>query len=137
MKNFENFCLLPRPYFLEEKIFEISTKETCALNPISSHLAPSPPVWVPCLVTSGNIIKTKRTTTTVFCFEYFKNEKYGSSLGGSAETNLISIHEDVGSMTSLSGLWNWHCRELWYRSQTQLRSGFIVTMALAGNSSSN
>ena len=35
----------------------------------------------------------------------------------------------VRSLASLSGLRIWHCRELWYRSQTQL--GSCVAVALA------
>ena len=35
----------------------------------------------------------------------------------------------VRSLTSLSGLWIWHCRELWCRSQTQLQCGVAVAVA--------
>ena len=35
----------------------------------------------------------------------------------------------VWSLTSLSGLRIWHCCELWWRSQTQLRSGVGVPVA--------
>ena len=44
--------------------------------------------------------------------------------------NLTSIHEDVGSiLASLSGLRIWHCRKLWCRSQTWLRSQVAVAVA--------
>ena len=54
-----------------------------------------------------------------------KDSRIGSSRCGSAETHLTSILEDVGSIwASLSGLRIWRCHKLWYRSQTQLGSGF-------------
>ena len=49
---------------------------------------------------------------------------------GSVEMNLISIHEDAGSIpSSLSGLRIQCCRELWCRLQMRLRSGIAVTVA--------
>ena len=49
---------------------------------------------------------------------------------GSAETNLISIHRDAGSISgSLSGLRIWCCCDLWCRSQMRLRSGIAVAVA--------
>ena len=43
----------------------------------------------------------------------------------------------VRSLASLSGLWSWHCPELWCRSQMQLRSGVAVAVAQAGSYSSD
>ena len=37
----------------------------------------------------------------------------------------------VPSLASLSGLRIWRCRELWYRSQTQLGSHVAVAVAVA------
>ena len=45
--------------------------------------------------------------------------------------NLTTIHEDACSIPGLSGLWIWHCRELWYRSQTCLKSYLAVAVAAA------
>ena len=56
--------------------------------------------------------------------KYIKNR---SSHCGSAETNPTSIHK-VRSLASLSGLRIQHCCELWYRSQTQLRSRIAVSV---------
>ena len=56
----------------------------------------------------------------------------GSSHDGSAVTNPISIHEDVGSILALlSGLRIRSCCELWCRSQTGLGSGVAVAVAVA------
>ena len=53
----------------------------------------------------------------------------GSSHRGAGEMNLTSIHEDsVQSLALLSGLRIWYFRELWCRSQTELRSGVAVAM---------
>ena len=50
-----------------------------------------------------------------------------SSLCGVEETNLISIHEDMGLiLASFSGLRTWHCHELQHRSQMGLRSEVAV-----------
>ena len=43
----------------------------------------------------------------------------------------------VPSLASLSGLRIWHCRGLWCRSQTQLRSGVAVALVQAGSCSSD
>ena len=58
--------------------------------------------------------------------------KVRSSYCGSAETNLISIHEDAGSIPP--GLAQWVKdlalpRELWCRSQMWLGSGVAVAVA--------
>ena len=46
-----------------------------------------------------------------------KEFSFGSSHCGAAETNLTSIHEDVGSISaSLGGLGICCCHELWCRS---------------------
>ena len=50
--------------------------------------------------------------------------------------NLTSIHE-VRSLALLSGLRFQRCRELWYRSQTQLGSGVAVAQAQANGYSSD
>ena len=42
--------------------------------------------------------------------------------------NPTSNHEVAGSLALLSGLRIWHCRELWCRSQTQLRSHVVVAV---------
>ena len=43
------------------------------------------------------------------------------------------IHEDLGSVP---GLAQWHCRELWCRSQMLLGSHVAVTVVQAGSCSS-
>ena len=54
---------------------------------------------------------------------------WGSSHGGTAETNLTRIHQDAGSIPgSLSGLRIRCCCELWCGSQTWLRSRIAVAM---------
>ena len=58
-----------------------------------------------------------------------RTNKAGSSRCGSAVMNPTSIHEDrVRSLASLSGLRIWRCRELWCRSQMQLR--FCIAVAV-------
>ena len=43
--------------------------------------------------------------------------------------NPTRNHEVAGSIPDLlSGLTIWHCRELWYRSQTRLGSGIAVAV---------
>ena len=50
-------------------------------------------------------------------------------LSGVAETNPTSIHEDAGLTLALfSGSGIWHCREVWCRSQTWLRSRIAVAV---------
>ena len=44
---------------------------------------------------------------------------------------------EVRSLASLRGLRNWHCRELRYRSQTQLGSYIAAAVAQSGSCSSN
>ena len=57
------------------------------------------------------------------------NQKTRSSHHGSVEASLTSIHEDVGSIPGLlSELKIKHCRELWYRLQTQLGSGIAMAV---------
>ena len=47
-------------------------------------------------------------------------------------TNWTRIPEDAGSiLATFSGLRIWCCQELWYRSQTQLRSHIAVAVAEA------
>ena len=56
-------------------------------------------------------------------------KELGSSCCGTAETNLTSIHEDVGrSLAVLSGWGIRNCRELWCRSQSRLRSQVAVAV---------
>ena len=57
----------------------------------------------------------------------FKIPIYGVPVVAHWLGNPTSIHEDLGSidpqpqsLTSISGLRTWHCRELWCRSQTWL-----------------
>ena len=55
---------------------------------------------------------------------FWRFRKWGSSCHGSVVTNLTSIHEDFGLIPGLTqGLRIRHCRELWCRLQTWLRSG--------------
>ena len=64
-----------------------------------------------------------------------ENNLNKSSRRGVAETNLTSIHEDVGSIPGLtSGSEIWHCYELWCRSQMHLGS-VAVAVAAAGSCS--
>ena len=44
---------------------------------------------------------------------------------------LVSMRMQVQSLSSLSGLRIQHCRELWYRLQTQLGFHVAVTVAVA------
>ena len=48
---------------------------------------------------------------------------------------LGTMRLQVRSLASLSGLRIWHCLELWYRSQTWLRSGVAVIVALTSSCS--
>ena len=51
----------------------------------------------------------------------------GSSHCDTAEMNLTSIHEHAGLIRGLAQCIRiWHCRELWCRSQTWLRSLIAV-----------
>ena len=43
-------------------------------------------------------------------------------------TRLVSMRMQVRSLSSLSALRIWYCRELWCRSQTRLRSGVAVAV---------
>ena len=52
---------------------------------------------------------------------------WGSSHRGSAETNLTSTHEDVGSIPGLVQ-WIQHCSELWSRLQMWFGSGVAVAV---------
>ena len=49
-----------------------------------------------------------------------------SSRRGTVEMNATRNNEVAGS---ISGLKIWHCRELWCRSQSRLRSDVAVTAA--------
>ena len=60
----------------------------------------------------------------------------GSSRHGSMVTNLTSVHE-VCSLALFSGLRIQRCRELWCRSQMELRSGAAVAVVSAGSHSSD
>ena len=62
---------------------------------------------------------------------WIQKVRWGSSHCGSGVTNLTSIHKDTGSIPGLiqvSGLRIQHCRELWCRSQRQLRSWVAVAV---------
>ena len=50
--------------------------------------------------------------------------------------NPTSKHEDVGSISGLSGLRIQHCHELWFRLQMPLGSGVAVAVAVACSGSS-
>ena len=73
----------------------------------------------------------KKDRTNKIKSEFFKKDKQnGSSNGGSVETKLTSIHEDVvQSLAFLSGLRFWCCHELWCRSQMWLGPGIAVAVA--------
>jgi len=45
------------------------------------------------------------------------------------------MRTQVGSLALLSGLRIWCCRELWYRSQSQLRLDVAVAVVQAGSCS--
>ena len=47
------------------------------------------------------------------------------------------MRTQVRSLASLNGLGIWHCRELWHRLQTWLRSGVAVAVAQASGYSSD
>ena len=61
-------------------------------------------------------------------------QKSGGSCCGSVEVNLISVYEDAGSTP---GLAQWvkdlACCELWYRTQTWLRTHIAVEPPYAMN----
>ena len=44
---------------------------------------------------------------------------------------LGTMRLQVQSLASLSGLWIWRCRELWYRSKMRLGSGIAMAVAVA------
>ena len=44
------------------------------------------------------------------------------------QVRLVFLRMQVQSLASLSGSGIWHCHELWYRSQTQLRSHVAVAL---------
>ena len=47
------------------------------------------------------------------------------------------MRTQVQSLASFTGLMIWHCRELWHRSQMQLRSGVALAVVEAGGYSSD
>ena len=54
--------------------------------------------------------------------------KMESSHCGAVEMNPASIHEDAGLIPGLTHwVGDWHCLELWCRSQTRLGSHIAVT----------
>ena len=70
----------------------------------------------------------------------YEKDATGSSLHGSVETTLTSIHEDrmqVRSLASFSGLRIQHCYELWCRLQVWLGSSVAVAVAEASGYSSD
>ena len=71
-------------------------------------------------------------------FSVFNKFMIRSSCCAAAETNLTSIHEDMGSiLASLRGSGIWCCHELWCRSQMWFRSGVAVAMVQADSYSSD
>ena len=66
-----------------------------------------------------------------------KFHHWWSSPPGSVEMNLASMRTQVWSLALLSGLSIRHCRELWCRLQTWLRSGITVAVVQAGSYSSD
>ena len=61
---------------------------------------------------------------------YLKNSQLGSSRCGTAEMNLTSILEDMGSIPGLTQrVKDLHCHELWCKSQMRLRSHVAVAVA--------
>ena len=70
--------------------------------------------------------------------QFLKDIWNGSSHCGSAEMNLLgSMRTQVQSLALLSGLRIWGCHELWFRSQTPLRSYIAMAVAQASGCSSN
>ena len=54
------------------------------------------------------------------------------SCPGAVEMNLTRNHEVAGSIPGIAqGLRIWHCRDLWWRPQTQLGSHVAVAVAVA------
>ena len=74
----------------------------------------------------------KRSSFPRITFPGMKNEK-GSSCHGSAEMNLTSIHEDVGSIPVLAQCGSRVPLELWCRSQKWLGSLIAVAVVWASS----
>ena len=62
-------------------------------------------------------------------YSHLKCTARGVPIVGHGVKNPTSIYEDTGSIPGLSGLRIQRCPELWYRSQTRLKSGVAAAVA--------
>ena len=124
LQGAEQDCVITQAWNVESRVLQnSSTSSMCGLVQLlsfrASALQPSKVDKMPPPFPSED--NRKRNSLNYY---------WQSSCHGSAEMNLISIHEDtVRSLALLSGLKIWRCHELWCKSQTWPASGVAVATA--------